>query len=603
MIIKLNLKKLKFNINNHKSSLFIPLSIMPSKDEIYQFIIAYQWWIVPILMVFLLYKIYKSRDPFTKIIIEDFPSIGSRENALNYFNKVYWFIFALCFFILIIDIIFDLNCYLPLFENNDGKSVNFLTPIKWLLALMLKLILTYINYRTHGLNSWKFIFSAFSLLIFIGLLIIFSSPTLTAWYNDLVKASAVVCLGFIAYGAHYFFLILPINEVGDIFKDDFKKSLEDYVNKMDNGSKRKRSMNDNGENNISPSPKRQRINESNSKATAQESNQVNDQGNNPREIYHPEYGPGKEAPDRNSMTERQWAVDYFYRVNQLGLQSRFDYHQAQQRVILKRLENVSEMLNINPPERVNNNQQVAVNNPQRINNNQQVAVNQRVAVNNPQRINSNQRVAVNNPQRINSNQRVTVNNSQGINNNQQVTVNNSQRINNNQQVISNNPGVPYSNEGNISNKSHVDFGPFSKKNTIRDLDKILSHNEAALWYLNASNPKYSYVVPKDGIIPSEYFSQRTEKVRNERHAVWYKNLKEDSIWRPENIVKEYDKWITLPKEALLAKEAVFRKNIELFDSVLSGKASYAADMDYDPRKIKAMFEYNCKRIQDIIGNQ
>jgi hypothetical protein len=273
---------------------------------------------------------------------------------------------------------------------------------------------------------------------------------------------------------------LPINEVGDIFKDDFKKSLEDYVNKMDNGSKRKRSMNDNGENNISPSPKRQRINESNSKATAQESNQVNDQGNNPREIYHPEYGPGKEAPDRNSMTERQWAVDYFYRVNQLGLQSRFDYHQAQQRVILKRLENVSEMLNINPPERVNNNQQVAVNNPQRINNNQQVAVNQRVAVNNPQRINSNQRVAVNNPQRINSNQRVTVNNSQGINNNQQVTVNNSQRINNNQQVISNNPGVPYSNEGNISNKSHVDFGPFSKKNTIRDLDKILSHNEAAL---------------------------------------------------------------------------------------------------------------------------
>jgi len=73
-----------------------------------------------------------------------------------------------------------------------------------------------------------------------------------------------------------------MNEFGDIFKGDFKKTLEDYVSKMDNGSKRKRPMNDDAENNISPSPKRQRINESNSKATAKESNQVNHQGNKPR---------------------------------------------------------------------------------------------------------------------------------------------------------------------------------------------------------------------------------------------------------------------------------------------------------------------------------
>jgi hypothetical protein len=80
-------------------------------------------------MVFLLYKIYKSRDPFTKIIIEDFPSIGSRENALILFNMVYGSIFTFCVFIIMVDL-FDLNSYFALIYNGESVNIKFLSPVK-----------------------------------------------------------------------------------------------------------------------------------------------------------------------------------------------------------------------------------------------------------------------------------------------------------------------------------------------------------------------------------------------------------------------------------------------------------------------------------------
>lgn len=113
-------------------------------------------------MVFLLYIINKSRDLFTKIIIEDFPSIKSRGNALNMFNMVYWFIFTFCLFIIMVDV-FDLNSSFPLFYSGESVNIKFLSPVKWLLTLFLKIVLTYITNRSPGWVSFKFIFSVFSL--------------------------------------------------------------------------------------------------------------------------------------------------------------------------------------------------------------------------------------------------------------------------------------------------------------------------------------------------------------------------------------------------------------------------------------------------------
>src|SRR5271169_65184 len=86
---KLNKKLKKLNIINNKVTLTLPISSNINLEEILQFIIDNEYWIIPILMIFLLYRIYKSRDPFTNILIEDFPRIGSKEKALKIFNRVY----------------------------------------------------------------------------------------------------------------------------------------------------------------------------------------------------------------------------------------------------------------------------------------------------------------------------------------------------------------------------------------------------------------------------------------------------------------------------------------------------------------------------------
>jgi len=228
MFVKLNLNKFKFNINNHKSLSFIPLSTIPSKNEICQFIIAYQCWIIPVLMVFLLYKIYKSRDPFTKIIIEDFPSIESRENALNLFNKVYGFIFTFCVFIIMIDL-FDLNSYFALIYNGESVNIRFLTPVKWLLALLLKIVLTYITYRSYGWKSFRFIISVFSLLLLIGIPIIYSSEFLTIYLKDGIISMTILLIVGISYISDLNSIPLPMDGIN---KSSWKSILDKYTLKM-----------------------------------------------------------------------------------------------------------------------------------------------------------------------------------------------------------------------------------------------------------------------------------------------------------------------------------------------------------------------------------
>lgn len=228
MIVKLNLNKFKFNINNPKSLSFIPLSTIPSKNEICQFIIAYQCWIIPTLIVFLLYKIYKSRDPFTKIIIADFPSIGSRENALNLFNKVYGFIFTFCVFIIMIDL-FDLNSYFALIYNGESVNIRFLTPVKWLLALLLKIVLTYITYRSYGWKSFRFIISVFSLLLLIGIPIIYSSEFLTIYLKDGIISMTILLIVGISHISDLNSIPLPMDGIN---KSSWKSILDKYTLKM-----------------------------------------------------------------------------------------------------------------------------------------------------------------------------------------------------------------------------------------------------------------------------------------------------------------------------------------------------------------------------------
>jgi hypothetical protein len=179
-------------------------------------------------MVFLLYKIYKSRDPFTKIIIEDFPSIGSRENALNLFNKVYGFIFTFCVFIIMIDL-FDLNSYFSLIYNGESVNIRFLTPVKWLLALLLKIVLTYITYRSHGWKSFRFIISVFSLLLLIGIPIIYSSEFLTIYLKDGIISMILLLILGISYISDLNFIPLPMDGIN---KSSWKSILDKYTLKM-----------------------------------------------------------------------------------------------------------------------------------------------------------------------------------------------------------------------------------------------------------------------------------------------------------------------------------------------------------------------------------
>jgi hypothetical protein len=178
-------------------------------------------------MVFLLYKIYKSRDPFTKIIIEDFPSIGSRENALNLFNKVYGFIFTLCVFIIMVDL-FDLNSYFALIYNGESVNIKFLSPVKWLLALLLKIVLTYITYRSHGWVSFRFIISVFSLLLLIGIPIIYSSEFLTLYLNDRIISLILLIVG-ISYIWDLNSIPLPMD---GLIRSSWKANWDKYTLKM-----------------------------------------------------------------------------------------------------------------------------------------------------------------------------------------------------------------------------------------------------------------------------------------------------------------------------------------------------------------------------------
>jgi hypothetical protein len=179
-------------------------------------------------MVFLLYKLYKSRDPFTKIIIEDFPSIGSRENALNLFNLVYGFIFTFCVFIIMVDL-FNLNSYFAIIYNGESVNIKFLSPVKWLLALLLKTVLTYITYRSHGSVSFRFIISVFSLLLLIGIPIIYSSEFLTVYLkNGIISLSTLLIVG-ISYIWDLNFIPLPMDGIN---KSSWKPNWDKYTLKM-----------------------------------------------------------------------------------------------------------------------------------------------------------------------------------------------------------------------------------------------------------------------------------------------------------------------------------------------------------------------------------
>ena len=282
MNIKLSYKEVKFNVFNNKVMFTIPLGTSICLEKLVQFFLDNEYWIIPSLMVFLLYKIFKSRDPFTVILVSDFPSIGSRENAIKIFNRVYWFIFVFCISIIIIDIIFDLKDVLILYNININVN-KFLYPLKWLLALILKTMLTYINYRTHGLKSMRFIISAFSLFILISLGIISSSEFLTLWFNDIVRNIAKECAEFICYIWPLLFSTLPM--IGSNISDwtgDIKPLKDEHVNKMEdsgNGTKRKRSRNDDGRTDQTiSSPKRRR--DINNQGPGYSQPQGNIQGNN-----------------------------------------------------------------------------------------------------------------------------------------------------------------------------------------------------------------------------------------------------------------------------------------------------------------------------------
>jgi len=116
-------------------------------------------------------------NQFLKMIVEDYPRLKVKEVKILFISRLFLsFLILLTVSFIIGDLFFDITKYFLAVININDESIKFIKTIKYFLMVILKPLLIYINYRLHGIKSWKFWITIISAIFFVSFLIIsFSS--------------------------------------------------------------------------------------------------------------------------------------------------------------------------------------------------------------------------------------------------------------------------------------------------------------------------------------------------------------------------------------------------------------------------------------------
>jgi len=160
------------NINLGRSCLPIGLDRLNISE------LPFEWYDIIIIILLLLttYQLYKRTGQVVKLVVNDYPRLKEKEKKILYIARAFVFLLVFTIVLFIIeDLFYDLNnfFFVPMKINNEWMK--WIKIIKYILVLFLKPLLIYINYRIHGIHSWRFWLTIISSIFFISFLIIFFS--------------------------------------------------------------------------------------------------------------------------------------------------------------------------------------------------------------------------------------------------------------------------------------------------------------------------------------------------------------------------------------------------------------------------------------------
>lgn len=133
--------------------------------------------LIVILIFFTIYQLYKRMNQIIKIVTDRNPQLKEEEKKIMFYSRlILTFLVSFVLLFIIGDLFYDFSHYFFVQMGMKDNSIKLLKVIKYLLLLILKPLLIYINYLLHGLKSLRFWITIGSALFFIIFLIIsFSS--------------------------------------------------------------------------------------------------------------------------------------------------------------------------------------------------------------------------------------------------------------------------------------------------------------------------------------------------------------------------------------------------------------------------------------------
>lgn len=137
--------------------------------------LPFEWYdlLIIILIIFTLYQLGKRMNQFIKMIIEDYPSLKVKEKNILFMSRLsFSFLILLIVSFIIGDLFFDITRYFFAIMDINNEPLKYIKVIKYLLVLILKPLLIVINYRLHGVNSWRFWLTIISSIFFVNFLMI-----------------------------------------------------------------------------------------------------------------------------------------------------------------------------------------------------------------------------------------------------------------------------------------------------------------------------------------------------------------------------------------------------------------------------------------------
>lgn len=206
--------------------------------------LPFEWYdiIIILLLIFTTYQLYKRTGQVVKLVIKDYPHLKDKEKKILLIARIFvsLLVFTIVLFI-IEDLFFDVGNFFLVPMKINTEWIKSIKVIKYILVLFLKPLLIYINYRLHGVHSWRFWLTILSALFFVSFLIVFFS---NYWnitiFQEVLAFIVTLSLGSISLGG---INICNVIRKGSKLSQDITEDLVNS-NDIDNKNKRKSIAND-----------------------------------------------------------------------------------------------------------------------------------------------------------------------------------------------------------------------------------------------------------------------------------------------------------------------------------------------------------------------